>query len=550
MKVFSAVRVRLLPTDDGSPVSFDLLEAPVTLGRDRANEVVLGHESISRTHARFTRVGDDLHIEDLSSSNGTFVNGERVSSSALAHKDLLRLGWREFQLRLGDEPLDTSATAQDHWVPGVHRLSPEDLETEIIDQEALGRTKLPTAAVLGFFHQAGRVLESAFELDDILDGILALTFQIIPAERGFVLLADPDTGEMKVRAEKFRDGARTEPALSTTILEHATHTGEAILTSDALQDDRFSTALSIVDLEIVTAICVPLKGREKILGAIYVDSRTPARRFSPTDLKLLTAVGAQMGIAVHNAHLHAEEVRTQRLAAVGQAVAGLGHCIKNILNGMEGGSFILQQGIDKDRTESIEKGWDILRRNSSRLKDLMLDMLAYSKPREPFYEETDGNHVPREVVDLLQEQARSRGIDLRFEAAADLPPVLLDSKAVYRALLNLVGNALEACPAEGGTVEVRTRSRIDEDRFEIVVRDNGCGIATGDLPRLGKAFFSTKGAQGTGLGLSVTYKVIEEHRGTISVDSQPGQGTTFVVTLPIRRPGLGIGDGDGKGGEA
>ena len=97
---------------------------------------------------------------------------------------------------------------------------------------------------------------------------------------------------------------------------------------------------------------------------------------------------------------------------------------------MEGGSFILQRGIDRERGDSIRKGWDILKRNSSRLKDLMLDMLAYSKPREPVCEETDGNAVPGEVVDLLQEQARAKGVDLRFLPAGDLPRVMIDSRAI------------------------------------------------------------------------------------------------------------------------
>ncbi len=222
--------------------------------------------------------------------------------------------------------------------------------------------------------------------------------------------------------------------------------------------------------------------------------------------------------------------------AVGQAVAGLGHCIKNILNGMEGGSYILQKGLDKGDDDSIHEGWDILKRNSSRLKDLMMDMLAYSKPREPVYTKTSGNSIPKEVVDLLQEKANTMGTDLQFIPDENLGDVLLDGKAVYRGLLNLVTNALDACPPEGGKVEVRTRLLPEGKQFQIIVRDNGCGISEENLVKLGKAFFSTKGSEGTGLGLSVTYKVIEEHRGNVQVDSKIGAGTTFTITLPAKDP--------------
>jgi len=295
-------------------------------------------------------------------------------------------------------------------------------------------------------------------------------------------------------------------------------------------------AESVKAQKIRGAICVPLKGRTDILGAIYVDSGLFSHKFSINDLKLLTAVGAEMGVAVENVRLYEANIKAEKLTAVGQAVAGLGHCIKNILNGMEGGSFILQKGLDKGNDNSIHEGWDILKRNSSRLKDLMLDMLAYSKPREPAYTEINGNSIPAEVVELLHEKAKSKGVDLQFMPDEDLGEVKIDGKAIYRGLLNLVTNAVDACPPESGKVEVKTCLLPEGKQFQIIVRDNGCGISEENLTKLGKTFFSTKGSEGTGLGLSVTYKVIEEHRGHVQVESKVGAGATFTVTLPTKGP--------------
>jgi two-component system NtrC family sensor kinase len=522
---------------DGNSVTIKVQKLPATLGREADIDITMSDKSVSRLHSEIFLKKDKLFIKDLGSRNGTYVNNKKITSSPLSANDMVRLGKTfEFQVKVGEQK---DGIAREEWDLSTQLISPEELEVEA-KRERAGELGSCTGSVLAFFQKAGKILEDAFEIEDIVRGILDLTFQIIPATRGFVLLVDPETGEMVVKAQKFREGESEQPQdgphLSTTILDHAIKQGRAVLTLDAGRDERFGAAESVKNQNIRGAICVPLKGRTEILGAIYVHSGLSSSKFSVSDLKLLTAVGAEMGVAVENVRLYEDKIKSERLAAVGQAIASLGHCIKNILNGMEGGSFILQRGLDKEANDSIQEGWDILKRNSSRLKDLMLDMLAYSKPREPIYAEINGNSTPKEVAELLLEKAKSKGVNLRFIPDDQLGKVMLDGKAIYRGLLNLITNAIDACPPEGGKVEVRTHLLHDKEQFQIVVRDNGQGISEENLAKLGKAFFSTKGAEGTGLGLSVTYKVIEEHKGHIQVDSKVGTGTTFVVTLPLKGP--------------
>jgi signal transduction histidine kinase len=521
------------------PVIFQLGKFPVTLGRKSTNDIVLNDKSVSREHARIILSSGQIVVEDLGSANGTFLNGVRVSSSALTNGDALHLGGCMFRVEIGDSKASTIAISTSDWDLSSHSISPDDLTAEAKDR-TLYAPGGPVTHVLAFFQQTGKILESAFELDDILRKILDLSFQMIPAERGFVLLADPDSGEMAVRAQKFREDEANRDGkdanLSKTILDYATKEGRAILTTDATHDDRFGTAKSVINQDIRGAICVPLKGREEILGAIYVDSKVLSQKFSLDDLKLLTSVGVQLGIAVENARLYESKLRTEKLAAVGQAVAGLGHCIKNILNGMQGGSFIVEKGLGKDDRTAVHKGWDILKRSSSKLKDLVLDMLTYSKPREPTYERVKANRVPAEVVELFKEKAAARGVELIFEPDETLDEVVIDSKAIYRVVLNLVINAVEACPSQGGKVQVKTFLLPGDKSYQIIVSDNGCGIVPEDLSKLGKTFFSTKGSQGTGLGLCVSYKIVAEHKGNIDVISQSGEGTAFTVTLPVKGP--------------
>jgi signal transduction histidine kinase len=522
---------------DGNSITFKVQKLPVTLGREADIDIASSDKSVSRLHSEIFLKKDKLFIKDLGSHNGTYVNNQKITSSPLSPNDLVRLGKTyELTVKGGEQKADI---AREEWDLSTQLISPEELEAEA-KREGEGELGASTGSVLAFFQKAGKILEDAFKTEDIVRGILDLTFQIIPATRGFVLLVDPETGEMVVKAQKFREGESKElqgrSDLSTTILDHAIKKGRAVLTLDAGRDERFGTAESVKKQQIRGAICVPLKGRTEILGAIYVHSGLSSHKFSVSDLKLLTAVGAEMGVAVENVRLYEDKIKSERLAAVGQAIAGLGHCIKNILNGIEGGSFILQRGLDKGADDSIHEGWEILKRNSSRLNDLMLDMLTYSKPREPIYAEINGNSIPKEVVELLQEKAKSKGVNLQFIPDDQLGKVMLDGKAIYRGLLNLITNALDACPPEGGKVEVKTHLLPDSKQFQIVVRDNGQGISEENLAKLGRAFFSTKGAEGTGLGLSVTYKVIEEHKGYIHVDSKVGTGTTFAVTLPLKGP--------------
>ncbi len=531
--------ILVLRRKDDESICFPLSKFPVVLGREPTNDIVLDDYRVSRKHARIILSAGQIVIEDLSSANGTFVNGVRISSSMLTEGDELRLGSWVFLATKGSGDRIATAESSSPLIATTQSISPDELDAEIGDRTQYAPVA-SVAKVLGFFQQAGKILESAFELDDVLKRILDLTFQMIPAERGFILLTDADTGAMTIRAQKFRDLEENPPSgeaeLSKTILEYATTQGRAVLTSDAAHDDRFGAARSVIAQEIRGAICVPLKGRQDILGAIYADSKLMSHKFSLDDLKLLTSVGAQLGIAVENARLYESKLRTERLTAVGQAVAELGHCVKNILNGMEGGSFILEKGLDKDDKTTIRNGWDVLKRNNSRLRDLVLDMLDYSKPREPAWELVSANRVLWDLVELLKEKAAAKGVELMFEPDETFGEVMIDSKAIYRAILNLLTNAVDACPSQAGKVLLKTLLLPGGKSYQIIVSDNGSGIAPENLVKLGRTFFSTKGSQGTGLGLSVAYKIIAEHRGNIFVDSQVGKGTTFKITLQVQRP--------------
>jgi PAS domain S-box-containing protein len=234
--------------------------------------------------------------------------------------------------------------------------------------------------------------------------------------------------------------------------------------------------------------------------------------------------------------LEKELLGAERLAAVGQTVAGMAHCVKNILHGLKGGSYLVNIGIDRENTTKLKTGWQMVQRNIDRTSDLVQDLLSYSKERDPEYAPCAPDEIAGDVCELMREVAREQNVALVKNVAPGIGEVVMDGRSLHRSLLNLVSNAIDACrddPEPGKEHRVFVTVAPEEGnvmRFE--VRDNGCGMSEEIRQKLFSSFFSTKGPQGTGLGLLVTRKLIEENNGSIEVSSQPGEGTTFSMRLP------------------
>jgi two-component system NtrC family sensor kinase len=236
--------------------------------------------------------------------------------------------------------------------------------------------------------------------------------------------------------------------------------------------------------------------------------------------------------------LQEELIQSERLAATGQTVAGLAHYIKNILNGLKGGTYVLNVALDKNDTDKIKNGWAMIERNLTRTTDLVLDLLAYSKEREPEPENCYPNEIVEDVCALLDQKARDNGVTIERDLDPKIGEVYLDPKALHRSLLNLVTNAVDACIFDSEPKKrwkVRVTSGLREDhQMMFEVADNGMGMDEETKERLFSALFSTKGERGTGLGLLVTEKIVRENGGSIEVESSPRRGATFRIHLPYQ----------------
>ncbi len=509
----------------------------VSLGR--SSEIVpLTDLTVSRRHARLERNNGTWLLHDEGAANGVFVNGVRI-----VRNTKVKLG---DQIRLGSTLLVFQAPRADVSMAESEeiRLAPESAmgDSSIIttipsnDDSVVLAAPEPSAVAMAHFRvllQISTATSSIFNREQLLEKVMDLVFQQLQADRGFIALINPADGKVVPKVVRYRDEDDSDNiAVSQTIIQHVLSRNEGVLASNAMTDQRFSKGKSVHNLSIRSAICVPIRGRESSLGVMHLDTRVANYSYTPDQLRLLTAIGVQTGMALENARLYQESLQRERLAATGQTVASLSHSIKNILQGIRGGADVVELGLKKENIPQVQSGWNILQRNLDKVQALTLNMLAYSKSRKPVYELTHLPYVLNECLELVKAQAADRKVTLLMEINENQPPVPVDADGVHQAVLNLLGNAMDAVENGRGVITLSSDFDALAQQAVIEVQDNGHGIMPQDLERIFTPFHSTKGQRGTGLGLAVTRKIIEEHEGRVEVQSQLNHGTTFRIRLP------------------
>lgn len=525
--------------------------AAVSIGREAGNMIQLDDHEISRRHAEIRRVGDALVVGDLKSSNGTFVNDARVERSELGSGDRIRIGRTVLVFaRDGDDPaafaavdiLPTTSAGDGSRI--VRTMREDDSIVLAAPEESQNRWLAKARSNLQVMYRTALAVSHTLDIDELLDRVLQLVFEWVEADRGCIMLLDPDTREPRIKAR--RDRRSGEPAtmqISRTILDYVLERHEGVLTSDAQDDDRFAAGNSVVRTGVREAICVPMRGRYGTVGVIYVDTTVPLiqavdqgqRRFSDDHLKLMIAIGHQAALAVEDTTYYSAMVQSERLAATGQAIATLSHHIKNILQGIRGGSYLVEMGLENDDVGVLRKGWDIVRRNQDKISSLVMDMLSFSKEREPDPAPADLAAVIDDIVETVQQRADEIGATIDWRRPTGLPPLVFDSAGISRAILNVVTNALDAVEGRPhGNVAITAGIDERDGMVRITVADDGSGMDPETLAGIFNLFVSTKGSRGTGLGLTVSRKILREHGGDIHASSRPGAGSTFTLEFPLR----------------
>ena len=222
-------------------------------------------------------------------------------------------------------------------------------------------------------------------------------------------------------------------------------------------------------------------------------------------------------------------MQQEKLASVGRLSAGVAHEINNPLTTILTTAMLIQEDLDPQDPNYPEL--ETITRETLRCRKIVTSLLDFARQSTPSRKPCDINEIVNESVVLTNKQAAFKDLALLYEPSADIPTVELDKGQIQQSIINLIINAVEATDA-GGTITVSTAFRPQQKRIEIVVSDTGEGISENDLVRIFDPFYTTK-ETGNGLGLAITHGIIEQHNGTISVESKLGRGSTFTIKLPI-----------------
>jgi signal transduction histidine kinase/pSer/pThr/pTyr-binding forkhead associated (FHA) protein len=547
--------------DEGK--QFELADKVVGIGRERTNEICLHDTEVSRRHAEIIPSANGAYmLRDIGSVNGTLVNTRPVQESVLNSGDHLQIGQTILVFTAGRTDGQPASDLADR----IRLVAKQDLELTSAIVKTIGENEgshflarpqqaqtqwlKDRLANLSIMYETIQAVSHILDLDQLLEKIMDLLFSSIEADHGCIMLRNMDSNAFEPKAIRFRDEEKAgeKMVLSRTIMEYVLREKQGVLVHDAGKDDRFSSD-SIKRFNILEAICVPMKGRHETHGVIFLDTRSSSRqiaskgsenapgKFSEDQLALAIAIAHQAALAVEETRYHHALVNAERLAAIGQTIAALSHHIKNIMQGIVFGSDMVRSGMTDKDDNLLQKGWRLVEKNQGKIHELVMDMLSFSKEREPSIEMTDLNKIVEDVIDLIGGRAEETNTELDVRLSQSMPQVPADPDGIHKALLNIVSNALDAVEGrESPYLGVQTLMDSGGQWARIIVVDHGDGIEPEKINDIFRPFVSSKGSRGTGLGLPVSRKILREHGGDIVVESKMGVGSKFTLRLPMRSP--------------
>ena len=285
-------------------------------------------------------------------------------------------------------------------------------------------------------------------------------------------------------------------------------------------------------------VAYPLARHGRKLGIILAPTaeRQASMHNSRTRMNpaIVKSARQHLAVALELSELQREQLQQERLAAIGQTVASLAHFLKNVLNGLKGGEYVLARAIRNENPEKLHKGLAVLQSSIRNIEKLTYDMLYYAGDRALDLKSVNPNEIMQEVLESMEAFAAGKGIELKSQLDEQMIPIPLDRHAIYRGILNLVTNAIDAClESERGKL-VTLKSSLKAGYILLTVEDNGIGMSPQGLKRVGERFYTTKSSSGTGLGLPVTKKIAEKHGGVLEIESVLEQGSSFHMRLPRR----------------
>jgi signal transduction histidine kinase len=387
------------------------------------------------------------------------------------------------------------------------------------------------------FRDVSTLVHSSTQLEEVQDLVVWKISEVLGAKGAVLRAFDPQ----KKRLSFFAAYGLGEEYLSKVplsayqVIAETCNLEKATIISDIMNDPRVQHPKDLLAEGVQMILEIPLKLRPDMIGMIRVYFEQ-SQRFSEEELDLWVAIGQQCACALEKTRLIEEQqsqfdhlvIQTEKLSALGRMAAGIAHEINNPLAGI----LLFSTNMRKKAPEGpLTEGLDVIIRESQRCKGIIQDLLEFSRDNEPEKVLTSVNEIIKKTLSIMENEFSIHHISVEMDLSVNMPDICLDGNLMQQVFLNLFMNAKEAIQ-EDGVITVKTRMSRDRKSEVIEITDSGCGIPQDQMNKIFEPFFSTK-ANGTGLGLAVSYGIVQKHRGDIEVSSRPGHGTCFIIHIPV-----------------
>ncbi len=381
-------------------------------------------------------------------------------------------------------------------------------------------------------------MHSSESLENVLNLGVKKTVEILQAKGAVVRLFDPSTMQLETRAVWRTDKSYfcNGPGTSERLRQLNSGVEKIHFMSDILNSPELISAQQTWDEGIRLIMEIPLAMDTQILGVMRI-YLTENRQFSDDELGFVLTVSEQFACVI--GRVQCAEImeaqydqlvkQTEKMSSLGRMASGIAHEINNPLAGI----LLYSSNLIKKVPDQspLKEGLDIIMSETTRCKGIIQGLLEFARDREPQKVPTNINTIVKKSLQILKNEFYIHHITIEQELGKNLIQVSLDENQIEQVLVNILINAIHAID-KNGTISIKTSTKALHDNLKIEISDNGCGIAKEQIDKIFDPFFSTK-ASGTGLGLAVSYGIINNHQGSIKVDSKPGQGTRFTITLPV-----------------
>jgi len=388
------------------------------------------------------------------------------------------------------------------------------------------------------FRDISRLVHSSTDVKEVLDLVVWKVTEALNAKAALLRILNLQTGEFEPSASYglseayLSKGPVTQKHLITGVYKQRPY----IIIKDVQSDERIFYRKELEAEGISMILDLPLVFRDNMAGLLRIFF-SEKKVFEPDEIDFAVSLAQQSSCAIDKARLIEEQqarydqlaLHTEKLSALGRMAAGIAHEINNPLAGVLLYSSSLAKKVPDEGP--LKEGLDVIIRETQRCKIIIQDLLEFARDREPQKKLTDVRRIIDRAVNMLENEFKLRQIHLDRDYAPKMKSAMLDENQLQQVLINLLLNAAHAIDQKG-TVSIRTRMDAAGKQMIIEIQDTGCGVQPDHLNRLFEPFFSTK-KSGSGLGLAVSYGIVQNHHGQLTVESSPGKGACFTLTLPI-----------------